>query len=47
MEVSRVEQELTAKESKSEHFRMIWELLTNKNIGNYEKVKLVILFALR
>jgi vacuolar protein sorting-associated protein 45 len=47
MEVSRVEQELSSKENKSEHFKMVWEILNNASVHQYEKLRLVILYCLR
>jgi vacuolar protein sorting-associated protein 45 len=47
MEVSRVEQELSSKENKSEHFKMVWEILNNGSVHQYEKLRLVLLYSLR
>ena len=46
MDVSRLEQEIAAKESKAEHFKALMELLS-QNYDKFDKLRLVLLFSLR
>lgn len=45
-EVSRVEQEITAKDNKGEHLRSVLEIL-GKNFDKFDKLKLAIIFCIR
>ena len=47
MNVSKIEQKIACEEAKNEHFRMVMEQLADKNVQNFEKLKLVIMYALR
>jgi len=47
MDISRIEQDVASKESKSEHFKAISELIKDKTVDSYDKVRLVLLFAIR
>ena len=47
LEVSEVEQDIACSENRSEHFRQVTEVLRNPNFNNLDKIKLVILYALR
>ena len=46
MEVSRLEQEIAAKENKNEHFKSLMEILS-QSYDKFDKLKLVLLFSLR
>mmetsp|Transcript_29069 Transcript_29069/g.25712 ORF Transcript_29069/g.25712 Transcript_29069/m.25712 type:complete len:325 (+) Transcript_29069:466-1440(+) len=45
--VSEIEQDMAIKTAKSEHAREVGELLEDPEIDNFEKIRLVIIFALR
>ena len=47
MDVSKIEQEISSKDARNEQFKMVVDILQNKEIQQYEKLKLVILYALR
>jgi len=46
MEVSRLEQEISAKENKGEHFKALMEILS-QNYDKFDKLRLVLLYSLR
>jgi len=46
MEISRLEQEIAAKENKNEHFKSLMEILS-QSYDKFDKLKLVLLFSLR
>lgn len=46
MEVSRLEQEIAAKENKGEHFKSLMEIL-NQPYDKFDKLRLVLLFSLK
>lgn len=45
--VSEVEQDIAIKANKSEHIRNVTEILEDHEVDNYEKIRLVTIFALR
>ncbi|EGR30199.1 vacuolar sorting protein, putative [Ichthyophthirius multifiliis] len=47
MEISKAEQEISTKEARNDQANMIFEILNNKQIPKYQKLKLVIMYALR
>ena len=47
MDVSRIEQEISCKDNKSEAFKIVWEVLKNDKVHVYEKLRLVLIYALR
>ncbi|OMJ69739.1 hypothetical protein SteCoe_32464 [Stentor coeruleus] len=47
LDVSELEQDIACNENKTEHFRKIMELLQNPRYNTMDKLKLVLLFALR
>lgn len=47
MEASQLEQELACTENRSEHYRTIVDLLKGSSITNMERLRLVLLYALR
>lgn len=46
MDISRLEQEISAKENKNEHFKMLMDILS-QNFDKFDKLRLVLLFSLR
>ncbi len=46
IDFSRVEQEMTVKESKTEHYKAVMELLMSEH-DNYDKLRLALIYAIR
>ena len=46
MDVSRLEQEIAAKENKNEHFKALMDILS-QNYDKFDKLRLVLLFSLK
>ncbi|CAD8099685.1 unnamed protein product [Paramecium primaurelia] len=47
LKVSKVEQDIVCNEAKSEHQKAVFQMLEDRTIQTYEKLKLVMLYALR
>jgi len=46
MDISRLEQEIVAKENKNEHFKSLMDILSHP-FDKFDKLKLVLIFSLR
>ncbi|EAR92468.1 vacuolar protein sorting-associated protein (macronuclear) [Tetrahymena thermophila SB210] len=47
MAISQVEQEISSKEARNDQAKMVFDILNNPDIPKYQKLKLVVLYALR
>lgn len=47
MPISQVEQEISSKDARNDQAKMVFDILNNPEVPKYQKLKLVILYALR